>query len=192
METQCNTTDQVALIRATQHGNMQAFTDLVLRCEPTLCRVARRIVGDADAMDVVQDALLAAYCRISSFSGRSFEAWLVRIVINCAYMFLRSAKRSHEGFVGSQADAASYAPAAREPEAWMCRSEVWQALATGLRMLPPEQRLIVVLRDVHGLSYEEIAAAAHIPVGTVRSRLSRGRAGMRYYIMAHRELFPPQ
>ena len=178
-----------ALVTALQHGDTQAFTDLACGCESALHRVAARIVGDADAMDIVQDALLAAYDHVSSFRGRSFEAWLVRIVINRAYMLLRSAQRSHEEIFDDQPDAGLSGPEAQEPETWLCQDEVRKALATGLGMLPREQRLIVILRDVHGLSYEEIAVTARVPVGTVRSRLSRGRACMRNYISGHRELF---
>lgn len=181
--------DDVSRIAALQHGDAQAFTELARGYESALHRIATRIVGEAEAMDIVQEALLAAYSHISSFRGRSFEAWLARIAINRAYMVRRSARRSREVILDGQADVSLCGPEAQEPETWLCQDEVRQALAVGLGLLPREQRLIVVLRDVYGMSYTEIAVTARVPVGTVRSRLSRGRACMRDYISGHRELF---
>jgi len=167
-----------ALVRETLAGDLAAFEALVDRHEAVVHRVAARVVGREEAEDVTQETFLRAYHRLHRFRGESaFRSWLLRIAHNTA---VNAARRrvpdpvevEHEG------QAAAVAPAAREPVSVLEESERRDRLGLKLRELRPEHRAVLVLRDLEGLPYEEIATVTETPVGSVKGRLHRARREM--------------
>jgi RNA polymerase sigma-70 factor (ECF subfamily) len=186
--------DEGELIARSQKGNVAAFNQLVMAYQEMVYNVALRILGDPDAAaDATQDAFLSAFQAVSSFRGGSFKVWLLRIVTNACYDTLRARKRrpteSLDELAGQDETAAETASAFESPEDHALRLDMQAEVQRGLQLLPPDQRVVVILSDVHGLSYDEIAAVTKTSLGTVKSRLSRGRSHLRDYLRA-RELLP--
>ena len=160
--------------------------------------MAYRILSDPDATeDATQDAFLRAYRAIDQYRGGSFKAWLMRIVTNICYDYLRAKQRhpttSLEALlVVDSAPGPAMTHKAESPEAYAERRELGQAIQTGISALPPDQRIALTLRDVAGMSYQEIAKSTRSSLGTVKSRISRGRAKLRDYLLAQQELLPAQ
>ena len=190
------TTDEQTLIRAAQRGGLDAFNELVLLYQSQVFNLAYRIMGDGDsAADATQEAFISAYRSIASYRGGSFRAWLMRIVTNACYDELRRRKRRPTSsletlYVSDAAPGEVLVNGAEEPEPYAQRQELNRALHAGLQALPEEQRVILVLSDVQGYDYQEIAAIVGTSLGTVKSRLSRARAKMRDHLLAHGELLP--
>ena len=186
--------DESRLVASSQRGDLAAFNVLVEGYQRQVYNLCLRLLASAEAAeDATQEAFIAAYRRIDSFRGGSFRAWLLRIAANASYDELRRQRRrpaaSLEAAMAAHGAAQAPSPAAG-PEDEALRLELNLHLQEGLATLPPDQRLAVILRDVHGLSYEELAEVMHCSVGTVKSRIARGRARMRDYLMARRELLP--
>ena len=195
--------DEEQLIARSQRGDVNAFNQLVLRYQQSAYGVAYRMLGDADAAaDVTQDAFFSAFRNIASFRpGSSFRAWLLRIASNMACDQWRRNQRhpqdsleslADEDEMHSPEDLAALADMGQDvnPEAFVLTQELQGIIQQGLEALPLEQRVAVVLCDIEGLSYEEISAATSTSMGTVRSRIARGRARLRVYLDRHRELLP--
>jgi RNA polymerase sigma-70 factor (ECF subfamily) len=162
------------LVRATLGGDLRAFERLVERHRDVVLRVAARIVGDDDAEDVAQDAFLRAYHRLSRWRGDApFRTWLLHIAHNSAVDALgprRNAQMPLDEAAHEVPDAAERTPAAQ-----LELQERLRRLDVKLKALSPQHRTVLVLRDVEGLSYEEIAAVADMPLGSVKARLHRAR-----------------
>jgi RNA polymerase sigma-70 factor (ECF subfamily) len=178
------------LVQRARQGDARAFEQLARDVERPLYRLAVRMVGHVDAEDVVQDALLAAWRSLASFEGSSFRAWIFRIATNRALDRLRSRRRHPELPLDPPAeedDERSWAePAAPGPELGDIAADrealvvVEEALAT----LPAEQRAVLLLRDIEGFAYEEIAIITAVEIGTVKSRIHRGRLAVRNALVA--------
>jgi RNA polymerase sigma factor (sigma-70 family) len=182
------------LVQDARRGNVAAFNQLVLSYQDLLYNVALRLVGDPEtAADVTQDAFISAYRHLDQFKGGSFRAWLLRIVTNASYDLLRDRHRHNSESLDLLIEESSYdAPDPGElPETVVLRQEWIGELEEGLRALAVEQRAVLILYDLHGLSYEEIAATLQISLGTVKSRLNRARRRLRDYVMSHPELWKP-
>jgi RNA polymerase sigma-70 factor (ECF subfamily) len=187
--------DEEALIASARRGDARAFNQLVLLHQGMAYNVAYRILGDPDAAaDATQDAFLSAFKAMRQFRGGSFKAWVLRIVTNACYDQLRSKRRR-------PADSLDDMPVeddrleflrdpAEQPDEYVERRQLNQTIQGGILRLPPEQRMVLVLSDVQGLNYQEIAEATGLSLGTVKSRLSRGRARLRDYLLQQRELLP--
>jgi RNA polymerase sigma-70 factor (ECF subfamily) len=172
------------LIERARSGDTRAFEDLARREERALYRHALRIVGTtSDAEDIVQDALFSAWRSIASFQGTSFRAWLFRIATNRALDQLRSRKRRPElPLDPPDDDEVTWAePVAPGPDLTQLAGdrEALAAVETALEALPAEQRTALLLRDVEGFAYEEIAVITSVEIGTVKSRIHRGRLAVR-------------
>ncbi|MEP6693156.1 MAG: sigma-70 family RNA polymerase sigma factor [Chloroflexota bacterium] len=172
------------LIGRARAGDTRAFEELARREERALYRHALRIVGTtADAEDIVQDALFSAWRSIASFQGVSFRAWLFRIATNRALDQLRSRKRRPElPLDPPEDDEVTWAePVAPGPDLTQLAGdrEALAAVETALEALPAEQRTALLLRDVEGFGYEEIAVITSVEIGTVKSRIHRGRLAVR-------------
>ena len=172
------------LIERARAGDTRAFEDLARREERALYRHALRIVGTtSDAEDVVQDALFSAWRSIASFQGLSFRAWLFRIATNRALDHLRARKRRPElPLDPPEDDDVTWAePAAPGPDLTQLAGdrEALALVETALGTLPAEQRTALLLRDVEGFAYEEIAVITSVEIGTVKSRIHRGRLAVR-------------
>lgn len=195
--------DEVQLIARSQLGDVSAFNQLVLNYQQSTFGVIFRMLGDRDiAADVTQDVFIAAFRGIQSFrGGSSFRAWLMRIASNAACDHWRRTQRHPTESLDIDADdddahAASILNSAVamgqevNPEEYLLNRELQELIQRGLQELPLDQRVAVVLCDVQGLSYEEIAATTQATMGTVRSRIARGRARLRSYLYKYRELLP--
>jgi RNA polymerase sigma-70 factor (ECF subfamily) len=187
--------DEKALIAAAQRGEIPAFNQLVLTYQSMVYNLACRILGDADAAaDASQDAFLSAFRAIKKFRGGSFKAWLLRIVTNACYDQMRYKQRrptsSLEALLVEPDPPPSFTDSTEGPEDYTLRQELGQVIQAGLNTLPPDQRIALVLSDVQGFSYQEIAQVTRSSLGTVKSRLSRGRAKLRDYLLEQGELLP--
>ncbi len=161
-------------MRAAQEGERAALDQLLRRHYDRLYALCRRMTGDdADAADACQEALMAIVRGVPAFDGRSsFGTWAYRVATNACLDELRRRRRRPEpGLPEASAEVASPVDAV---ESSTTRVDLDRALQT----LPSDYRAAVVLRDVCGLSYEEIGEALLIPPGTVRSRIARGRAAL--------------
>jgi RNA polymerase sigma-70 factor (ECF subfamily) len=172
------------LIDRARSGDARAFEDLARQEERALYRHALRIVGTtSDAEDIVQDALFSAWRSIASFQGLSFRAWLFRIATNRALDQLRSRKRRPElPLDPPEDDEVTWAePVAPGPDLTQLVGdrEALAAVETALEALPAEQRTALLLRDVEGFAYEEIAVITSVEIGSVKSRIHRGRLAVR-------------
>lgn len=179
-------------VRAALDGDTAAFNQLVLRYQELAFNVALRLVGTPEnAADVTQDAFLSAYRHLDQFKGGSFRSWLLRIVTNACYDLHRINQRQPTHSLEQLAEETTFDPPdpGEEPETVTLHRDFLLHLEQGLRTLPLEQRAVLVLYDLHRLSYEEIAAALQISIGTVKSRLSRARAHLRDYLIKHPELW---
>lgn len=189
-----------SLIARGQQGDRTAFNALVEKYQGAAYALALRMLGDPDtASDVTQEAFFSAYRALGSFHGASFRAWLLRIVANGCYDVFRARGRqpvtSLEALLehddASSSDA--YLPGAMVDPSWnpeeaALRSETIRAIEAALLQLPPDQRLAVVLCDIQGMAYEEVARIMETPLGTVKSRIARARAQLRALLTRQGEL----
>ncbi len=170
------TDEDTVLVKRTRNGEITAFEELVNRHRAVVFRVAARIVGPHEADDVSQDALLRAYHRLDSYRGEgSFRAWLLRIVHNTALNQLE--RRVPEPVGGSDDIEQAEPPRAggREPASRLEDRERTERLELKLGGLKPEHRAVLVLRDLEGMAYDEIALITDSPLGSVKGRLHRAR-----------------
>jgi RNA polymerase sigma-70 factor (ECF subfamily) len=186
--------DESQAIEQTRQGSTAAFNQLVAAYQSQVYNTAYRILGDPDAAaDAAQEAFISAYRGIGGFRGGSFKAWLLRIVTNACYDQFRRRQRhptsSLDALLVADEEPAELPGAADGPEDHALRREVRAQVQEALLTLPPDQRTVVVLSDVQGLSYEEIAEVTQTSLGTVKSRLSRAREHLRVELLA-RELSP--
>lgn len=187
--------DEDALIAAARKGDARAFNQLVILYQGLAYNVAYRILYDPDAAaDATQDAFLSAFRAMGKFRGGSFKSWLLRIVTNACYDQLRVKKRRPASSLDDlpvEADHSYYLQDTSElPDEFVERQELNRVIQAGISQLPVEQRTILVLSDVQGLSYQEVAEVLDISLGTVKSRLSRGRAKVRDFLLERGELLP--
>jgi RNA polymerase sigma-70 factor (ECF subfamily) len=171
-----------ALVEQVQRGEKQAFDVLVLKYQNKIIQLVNRYVHDSDeARDVAQEAFVKAYRAIGRFRGDSaFYTWLYRIAINTAKNYLvASGRRPPRSDIDAQ-DAEQYEGATglkeyATPERLLMKDEIQQAIAAAIDDLPDDLRTAITLRELEGLSYEEIAQTMECPIGTVRSRIFRAR-----------------
>jgi len=187
--------DEKALIVAAQRGEVHAFNQLVLTYQSMVYNLPCRILGDADAAaDASQDTFISAFHAIRKFRGGSFKAWLLRIATNVCYDQLRYKQRrptsSLEALLTGPDHLSLFTNPDERPEDYALRQELGRVIQRGLDTLPPDQRIVLVLSDVQGLSYQEIAEITRSSLGTVKSRLSRGRTKLRDYLLEQGELLP--
>ena len=173
----------LSLVRRVQRGDKGAFDALVLKYQHKLVKLVMRYTrSPADAEDIAQDAFIKAYRALPGFRGDSaFYTWLYRIAINTAKNAVVARDRSPIEFSLDRHDAEeSYELQGRmkdtaTPEALVMTEEIRATVNGAIESLPEELRTAIVLRELEGLSYEEIAATMDCPVGTVRSRIFRAR-----------------
>jgi RNA polymerase sigma-70 factor (ECF subfamily) len=188
--------DEAGLLERSRHGDLAAFNEIVAAYQDRLYNLCLRMLGSRQAAeDACQEAFLSAYRGLASMRGGSLKSWLFRIAANACIDELRRRRRqpalsldapAREGEEERALDVADTGPG---PERQALRGELWRALEAELSRLPPDQRLAVLLSDVEELSYEEIAETMSCSLGTVKSRISRGRARLRLALRARPELF---
>ena len=173
---------EAAIVRKVLGGDANAFETLVLEYEKNVYNIALRMTGNSeDAAVMTQEAFIKAYNSLQSFRGDSkFSVWLYRIVSNVCLDFLRSKNRrptvslSVEDDDGEDAQL-DVADESQSPELLLDRKLTRDSVRRGLDSLPPDYRQILLLREIQGLSYDEIAQALSLEVGTVKSRIFRAR-----------------
>jgi RNA polymerase sigma-70 factor (ECF subfamily) len=172
------------LIRAAQQGDLPAFNALVIRHERAVYGVCYRLLRDMPAAeDATQDTFVKAWSSLNSFRGGTVRPWLLTIATNRCYDVLRSKARRPAGSLDAElveTEPTWTSQAGEEhPEAFATRTELSTYLEQALDQLPIDQRTAVILSDIHGHSYDEIATITGVAVGTVKSRISRARSKLR-------------
>jgi len=187
------TNDEQQLIRQAQKGDIKAFEQLAAAYSRRIYNIGLRMLGNPeDAADVCQETLLKVYRHLPEYRGNAaFSTWLHRIAVNSCHDALRSRNRRQEISLSQLTDQEDEPTTELEiadysalPEQLYLDRESRDYLLALIDGLTPKYRLVTVLREVSGLSYQEIAAAAGISVGTVKSRLNRARAVMRKRMLA--------
>lgn len=189
---------EMAWINAAQAGEIEAFNALVLRYQDMAFTIAYRMMGDSQrAADATQDAFLTAYRRLETYMGGNFKAWLMKIVTNTCYDALRYEKRRPATHLDDLTpdgidDDPPIPDPTPTPEQHLQASELQQAIQQCIDALNADQRLVLVMSDVEGYPYQDIADHLNTQLGTVKSRLSRARASVRQCLQAVRELLPDE
>jgi RNA polymerase sigma-70 factor (ECF subfamily) len=184
--------DEAAVVARAMAGDRSAFTQLMEHYQSACYGLAWRLLGDADqAADATQDAFIHAYDAIAKFRGGLFRSWMLRITANASYDILRRAQRRPTTTLPDPDEGEAELPdlAALNPVTEAARSELYVHLETALRRLPEDQRTAVVLCDVYGMDYNQVATTTDSALGTVKSRIHRGRLRLRELLAEHRELF---
>ncbi len=170
------------LVQRVQQGDKKSFDLLVLKYQNRIIKLVSRYVREpSDALDVAQEAFLKAYRALPNFRGDSaFYTWLYRIAINTAKNHLvalsrRPAEAHLENADGEQMDISELQKDIATPEHLLLADEIKQTILDAMSKLPEDLRVAITLREVEGLTYEEIAVAMDCPIGTVRSRIFRAR-----------------
>ena len=190
--------DESSLIKSAQQGDLDAFNTLILHYQDAVFNTAVRILGDDDmAEDAAQEAFISAFQSINTFRGGSFKAWILRTVTNACLDELRRQKRrpttplEPETNDGEEIDSPKWmADPNMTPDQRAEADELEHAIQHCLDALPNEFRAVVVLADVQGLDYTEVAASIRVPLGTIKSRLARARLRLRESLRAFEELLP--
>jgi RNA polymerase sigma-70 factor (ECF subfamily) len=194
---------QPVIIRA-RAGDVASFNLLVERYQRQAFNVALRMLGDRDvAADATQEAIVSAFKALGRFRGGSFRVWLLRIVTNQCLDVWRAQQRhrqvsldallapaGEDGSADYGGTPGAFVDSAWDPALLAERKELQHLIQQVLLQLPEDQRVTVVLSDIEGFSYDEIAALTNTNTGTVKSRLARGRAKLREYFARHQELLP--
>jgi RNA polymerase sigma-70 factor (ECF subfamily) len=189
--------DEAQIIQQAQQGSIAAFNRLVMTYQGMAYNVAYRVIGTQEgASDACQDAFLKAFKSMGQYRGGSFKSWLMRIITNTCYDQLRYKKRrpsdSLEALMeNSGTEPVSMTSSAERPEDNVMRHELNDMLQQGINQLPEDQRIVLILNDVQGFSYQEISEITGQPLGTVKSRLSRARGRLRDFLR-EQELLPGQ
>jgi RNA polymerase sigma-70 factor (ECF subfamily) len=190
--------DEPALIRDAQSGDLDAFNRLVLAYQDLAFNLAFRMLNDEDAAaDATQTAFISAYRNLNSYRGGSFRAWVLRMVTNGCYDELRRRHRHPTTALEPATDDDEEVESPRwladdspSPEESLERAEVEHAIQHCLDHLPEDFRSVVIMVDVQGLDYGEVAAAIGKPLGTIKSRLARARLRLRNCLQGFGELLP--
>lgn len=182
------------LVAQAKKGSQEAFAQLMEQSQQRMYQLAYRMTGQhQDAQDVCQEAFFKAWKALPNFKEESsFSTWLYRLTSNSAIDLLRKRKRQQESslveqFQGEEEELEI--PDLREaPEDVLLQGEVRDKIHQGLEKLPPHHRQVLVMREVQGLSYQEIATTLALDLGTVKSRIARGRGALRGFLLEMREL----
>ena len=181
-------------IAAAREGDQGAFEELVLLYEKRVLALTQRMCGNPeDAAEAAQEAFLAAWQGLKNFRGdSSFSTWLYRLSSNaCVDLLRREGRRQAAVSLDGEdlnLDIPSPIPSPQEEAE---RRELREQIEAGLRALPPEYRAVLVLREMQQLRYDEIAHVLELDVGTVKSRISRGRKRLRSFLLEQGNFSPP-
>ncbi len=187
-------TSDAQLVSLAKNGSLDAFNSLVDRHQAHVYGLCRRMLGQPEAAeDAAQETFLAAFRGIQGFQGGNFQGWLLRIAANqCRDEYRRRSRRISAGTLtpGEPNDDGIDLPDPGESaESALLRHELTADLERLLLELPFEQRQAVVLVDIYELNYDEAASLAGTSLGTLKSRIHRGRERLRKLVLAHPELF---
>lgn len=176
-------TDQV-LVKKVQNGDKQAFNLLVIRYQNKIWSLVARYVPEKDIQDVAQETFIRAYRSLENFRGDSaFYTWLYRIAVNTAKNYLTAQGRRPpssdiDANDAEYHDLGSNMKEVADPEGYALSKQLKEVIFDAIKNLPNDLRVAISLRELEGLSYEEIAKVVDSPVGTVRSRIFRAREAL--------------
>lgn len=187
------TSNDTVLIQKSKQGDVHSFELLISKYQLYAYNIAYRMLGnEEDAKDATQETLIKVFKGLDRFKENSeFSTWLYTITVNTCRDQLRKRKKVMTLSVddtGEKVPIQLVADESGDPEARLEKKEVAGQLMTALGMIPEFQKTAVLLRDVYGFSYEEIGAIENCSIGTVKSRISRGRHGLRELILKERSL----
>lgn len=184
-------TDDAALVVRARQGDREAFTELVTHYQVPLYNMALRMVGSAeDAADIAQEAFLRAWEKLRTLRGNPFKPWLFQIAVNLCYDHFRRGKRlAAMPEEGQEAHVVSLGLPVVDPAEQAEAGERNRIVRESINGLDPVLRAALILRDVNGMAYEEIAVVVRAPLGTVKSRIARARAHVQERLLLHPELF---
>lgn len=178
------------LIEKCRQGDVASFEQLISQYQVYVYNIAYRTLGhEEDAKDASQDALIKVFKNISQFTGEAqFSTWLYRIVVNTCKDYLRKQQSRHEHTIQDEEEASRFLESLPDsdvnlPEKQLERALVKNSIHEALEKLPIQHKSAVVLRDIQGLSYEEISVIEACSVGTVKSRINRGRKYLREILL---------
>ncbi len=186
------------LIKRCQEGEIEAFEQLIADYEKRILNYCFRMMGNpSDAEDAAQEVFVKVFRFIGNFNGQSsFSTWLYRVASNVCLDLLRKAKRQPQNTVSihqENDEGEEYLMAIEDPEPNPYEraqlSEAQHVLLDALEQLGEEQKRVIILRDIEGLSYEEIAEITNIAPGTVKSRINRARQNLKKLLEKDKELF---
>jgi RNA polymerase sigma-70 factor (ECF subfamily) len=186
--------DDLEFVRRASSGDVDAFNGLVERYQTLAYNVAYRTLGDREAAaDATQDAFLSAFNGLAGFRGGSFKSWLLRIVTNACLDALRRTQRRPTTSLDQMMEAPGGEDVATDPgpqpEVEALRREMGTEVQRALLQLPFDQRSTVILCDLQGLSYDEITQVTGAAIGTVKSRINRGRLKLRELLAPNKRLY---
>jgi RNA polymerase sigma-70 factor (ECF subfamily) len=172
------------LVARSQGGDMDSFNQLVMRWERPIYALAYRTIGrEEDARDVCQETFLRAFRALKGFKGQAkFSSWLYRIALNLCRDWIRRERRQPVAQAPEGVDLielASEATPTETIEDLVARQEIGQAVARAMAALPEEQRTAIILKEYHGLTFQEIADMLDCPLSTVKTRLYQGLTVLR-------------
>jgi RNA polymerase sigma-70 factor (ECF subfamily) len=184
--------DEAEIVTRAAAGDRTAFTRLMEHYQGACYGLAWRLLGDPDqAADATQDAFVHAYRAMGSYRGGIFRSWLLRITANASYDILRRQQRRPASPLPDPEEGAPELPDpfGVDPHAEAGRAEMYRHLERALAQLPEDQRTAIVLCDVYGMDYNEVATMTRSALGTVKSRIHRGRLRLRELLSEQKELF---
>lgn len=186
--------DEKKLIKQSISGDIQSFETLINRYQKMAYNVAYRILGnEEDAKDMTQEALIKVFRNLKSFRmDSSFSTWLYRIVMNTCKDHLRKNKvkvismdQSYD--VGDGEVQMEFEDQGLKPDEVLVSKETQSEVQEALMVVSEKNRIVVVLRDIKGFSYSEISDIVNIPIGTIKSRISRGRQELKTILLSKRQ-----
>lgn len=188
--------EESIFISQAKKGDLDAFNTLVLKYQDAVYTLTYRIMSEPSrAADATQEAFITAFRRLETYQGGNFKAWLMRIATNTCYDHLRYEKRrpatALEDLTSEDFDDGPPIPdQSPSPEDQVLTAELSQLIQDCIKDLQEEHRVTLVMSDIEGFSYQEIADVTGVQLGTVKSRLSRARANLRGCLQALQELLP--
>jgi RNA polymerase sigma-70 factor (ECF subfamily) len=183
------------LVTRARGGDTDSFNQLILRWERPIYALAYRVIGrEEDARDVCQDTFLRAYRSLAGFKGEAkFSSWLYRIALNLCRDWIRRQRRAPVSQLPDDVDALE-AAASVEPsesiEDLVARRELSAVVEEAMALLPPEQRTALILKEYHGMTFQEIADLQGCPLSTVKTRLYQGLAVLRRHLERQGQVVP--
>jgi RNA polymerase sigma-70 factor, ECF subfamily len=175
------------LVARSRSGDLDSFNQLVLRWERPIYALAYRVIGrEEDARDVAQETFLRAFRALSGFKGQAkFSSWLYRITLNLCRDWVRKERRTPIALTPEGVDLVELAgegPPAESIEELVSRKQLSEAVAKAMALLPEEQRTAIILKEYHGLTFQEIADLLDCPLSTVKTRLYQGLTVLRRHL----------
>jgi len=179
--------DDEELVARSRGGDLDSFNQLVLRWERPIYALAYRVIGrEEDARDVAQETFLRAFRALGGFKGQAkFSSWLYRITLNLCRDWIRRERRSNIAPVPEGVDIVELAGEATPSETiedLVSRKQLGEAVARAMALLPDEQRTAIILKEYHGLTFQEIADLLDCPLSTVKTRLYQGLTVLRRHM----------